>query len=109
MNRFEFDICVPAAHPALPGHFPGQPIVPGVLLIDHVLAKILQLEGLELIRLKHVKFSSVLLPEERAQVVCEVDGEQATFLVSSTQQSTNKIVASGKMLMRMKSNESLDS
>ena len=109
MNRFEFDICVPAAHPAMPGHFPGQPIVPGVLLIDHVLAEMLRLEGLVLIRLKHVKFSSVLLPDERAHVVCDVDGEQATFLVSSTQQCTNKIFASGKMLMRIKSNEALDS
>lgn len=108
MNRFEFDICVPAAHPAMPGHFPGKPIVPGVLLIDHVLAEMLRLKGLALIRLKHVKFSSVLLPNERAHVVCDVDGELATFLVSSTQQYTNKIFASGKMLMRIKSNEALD-
>lgn len=26
-----------ADHPALPGHFPGRPIVPGVLLLDAVL------------------------------------------------------------------------
>lgn len=109
MNPFEFDICVPAAHPAMPGHFPGQPIVPGVLLIDHVLAEMLRLEGLELVLLKHVKFSSVLLPGECAHVVCHVDGERATFLVSSMQQSTTKIFASGKMLMRIKCNEALDS
>lgn len=27
---------VPADHPCLPGHFPGRPIVPGVLLLDAV-------------------------------------------------------------------------
>jgi len=33
----EFRFAVPADHPALPGHFPGRPIVPGVLLLDAVL------------------------------------------------------------------------
>ena len=27
---------VPADHPCLPGHFPGHPLVPGVLILDRV-------------------------------------------------------------------------
>ncbi|MDB5316141.1 MAG: Acyl-coenzyme synthetase/AMP-(fatty) acid ligase-like protein [Rhodospirillales bacterium] len=26
---------IPHEHPALPGHFPGSPLVPAVVLIDH--------------------------------------------------------------------------
>ena len=29
-----------ANHPSLPGHFPGRPVVPGVVLLDEVLAQL---------------------------------------------------------------------
>lgn len=35
-------------HPAFPGHFPGTPIVPGVVLLDEALYAIGQLLGIDL-------------------------------------------------------------
>ena len=82
MSRVEFGFCVAADHPSLPGHFPGNPIVPGVLLLDQVMHALQQATGLQLSQLQQVKFISALLPGERAQVICEVEGARASFRVT---------------------------
>ena len=60
-------------HPCLPGHFPGRPLVPGVLVLDRVLAALEAAHGpLGPVRLPQVKFVQPLLPGEQARV--ELDG-----------------------------------
>ena len=58
MSRVEFDFRVPADHPvACRGIFPGDPIVPGVLLLDRVMHGLQQATGLRAVaHLKQVKF-----------------------------------------------------
>lgn len=64
---------VDPAHPSLPGHFPGDPIVPGVVLLDHVVDAIEATQGpLARLRLPQVKFLQPLRPGEPARV--EIDG-----------------------------------
>lgn len=48
-------------HPAFAGHFPGHPIVPGVVLLDEALQCLASVEGLELVSL-NVTVAKFLLP-----------------------------------------------
>lgn len=67
------DFIVEPSHPSLPGHFPGNPIVPGVVLLDRVLEAIEAAHGpLAALRLPQVKFLQPLLPGEPARI--ELDG-----------------------------------
>ncbi|MGQ4660511.1 hypothetical protein [Lysobacter sp. F6437] len=65
---------VPADHPSLPGHFPGRPLVPGVVLLDRVLDAVEAVHGVATgaLALPRVKFMQPLLPGESARV--ELDG-----------------------------------
>jgi len=61
-------------HPSLAGHFPGHPLVPGVVVLDRVLDAIEASHGpLGALTLPQVKFMEPLLPGETATV--ELDGQ----------------------------------
>jgi 3-hydroxyacyl-[acyl-carrier-protein] dehydratase len=62
------EITIPATHPALAGHFPGQPVVPGVVLLDAVYATVRTREALALRSIPVAKFLSPVLPGERIEV-----------------------------------------
>jgi 3-hydroxymyristoyl/3-hydroxydecanoyl-(acyl carrier protein) dehydratase len=63
--------CIDASHPALPGHFPGNPIVPGVVLIDRLAAAIEHHANAHLTRLPQVKFMRPLKPGEIASLTID--------------------------------------
>ncbi len=75
------EFTVPADHPCLPGHFPGAPVVPGVVVLDHVLALLPAPSGSER-RLAWVKFARPLLPGQRAEVRFVRERGEVRFTVS---------------------------
>jgi 3-hydroxymyristoyl/3-hydroxydecanoyl-(acyl carrier protein) dehydratase len=66
------EIVFPANHPSLAGHFPGQPVVPAVVLLDAVLAAIRTREACVLQSIPVAKFLQPVLPEERIELRIEI-------------------------------------
>ena len=78
---------IPASHPSLPGHFPGRPVVPGVVLLDEVSAVLAALHpGRWVTGWPRVKFTHPVRPDQDVTVhagpgdsgkvvfLCRVDG-----------------------------------
>ena len=76
--RFEVLRLIHADHPSLPGHFPGAPLVPGVVILDEVIAAIdewrrdSQLSGV-----RSVKFLAPLNPEQPFTISLSATGKDA--------------------------------
>lgn len=63
MTVIEDTISFAADHPALPGHFPGNPIVPGALLLAAATALVKKFAGQPVTGLRNAKFLTSLKPE----------------------------------------------
>lgn len=89
---------VPLDHPAFDGHFPGTPILPGVVLLDTALQAIAKASGIALDRcqISSVKFLSPALPGDALLIQHEISpGGAIRFDISA---GTRKI-ASGNIVM----------
>lgn len=99
MKGLKLDFCVPIDHPALPGHFPGHPVVPGVLMLDHVLADFQQATGRRVSLLQQVKFKSMLYPGEQASTLCEIQGACASFRITTQRKNVSVLLVTGILVL----------
>ena len=94
---FEFQFTVARTHPTLPGHFPGRPIVPGVLMLDHVLTGVATEMNCQVSVLQKVKFVASLLPDEIAIVACEATDDRLRFSVRTQRADILVTLATGSV------------
>ena len=75
---FEAIRIIRADHPTLPGHFPGAPLVPGVVILDEVLATLIEWrQDSQLTGIRMVKFLAPLQPEQAFTISLSVRNEHA--------------------------------
>ena len=89
-------VAIPADHPSLSGHFPGNPIVPGVVLLDAAMAAIGRARGAAPAeyRLASVKF---LHPVKPPAILTVRHADGAGSAVDFRIDDGTRVVASGRV------------
>ncbi len=82
-NGFTQRWSIDTDHPSLAGHFPGQPLVPGVLLLERVALALRAWRGQRLARVREAKFMAPLLPMQEAELQLTAAGAQIRFEIRS--------------------------
>lgn len=98
MTTQHFELRIAASHPSLPGHFPGRPIVPGVVLLDHAIAAAERWLGrpLQIASLPQAKFNRPLLPDETATLALTLANGELCFDI----QRADERIAQGLFKLR---------
>ncbi|HKE62004.1 MAG TPA: hypothetical protein VKB33_06010 [Nitrospira sp.] len=94
-------LAISKAHPALPGHFPGHPVVPGVLVLDEVIETLKEQHSQKMVvitGLPSVKLSSPLFPEEQLTISVEQEDLET---VAFTCRVGSRLVASGSLRFQL--------
>ena len=89
--------CVPAHHPSLAGHFPGDPIVPGVVLLDEVLDAFTVWQGpCHLRGITTVKFLKPLAPNRTFRIGFALNNPESVGFRCTRD---NELLAQGQLIV----------
>lgn len=95
MTQAGKSLTISASHPALDGHFPGQPVVPGVVWLAEVTDAAHSQLGFPAgpCCWQRVRFTRAVAPDEPVRLELSGDDQAFSFHLSTAQGET---VASGK-------------
>src|SRR5881628_1117007 len=94
---FEARRAISANHPSLPGHFPGAPLVPGVVILDEVLAALIEWrQDSQLTGIRMVKFLAPLQPEQAFTISLSVRNEHAAE-VNFCCRAEDRVIVEGQL------------
>jgi 3-hydroxyacyl-[acyl-carrier-protein] dehydratase len=95
--RFEVLRLISADHPSLPGHFPGAPLIPGVVILDEVAAALHEWrENSQLSGVRSVKFRAPLRPEQPFTISLSVTSKDAGE-VSFYCRAEERVIVEGRL------------
>ncbi len=91
-------LVVAADHPSLPGHFPGNPVVPGVVLLERIVAAAEHWLGhpVSVAGLPQVKFVAPLRPGETAALTLALSAQTLSYTVTRA----DALISRGTMQLR---------
>ena len=94
---FEVTRAIRADHPSLPGHFPDTPLVPGVVILDEIIAALLEWQkNCRLDAIRTVKFLLPLKPEQPFRICLSTDDSGARE-VNFCCRSEDRIIVEGRL------------
>lgn len=87
---------IAANHPAAAGHFPGNPIVPGAVLLDEVIAAIAAGRSVDALEVSSAKFLDKVRPGERLVIRWD-DTQEGEIRFTCSAGSPERRVAAGSL------------
>jgi len=93
---YQTTVMIPKDHPSFTGHFPGNPVVPGVVILGEVVNALRMRDGsdVEVLGAPSIKFLHPLRPEDSLVIV--LDSERSG-VVAFTCMSAGRAIAAGRL------------